>query len=427
MGRHLKSPIPGQYFDDLPVGSIMWWDESLYARTGDSRTSGTSTDNIISRSNCQSADPPMLVVGDTNPDTNNATFARSSTESYYSTYSWKFTQTGDTDCRVTLGDTFSTADLHGLTAGTTYFIEVALFFSSTSTIDPEKVYLTIQDYYGNWEQVKVYPRAVYNQWQILSVEKEIRAGATGISAGFYSGDTSTGYFYVGYVVGMNASNKGTMGDTSASFSSTAIISDIVYDQLTGKYGKVLARDGDTRITLDEDALLGEYVIYPKPSLPDKWVIIDGRTISDDSSPFNGITLKNWITDNRYFRTNSTSSLNGLNPFADGESADYVSSRLTQKAQAEAVASGTFNYVDDFGEDFDDKVTPTISNRTTLVPIIKIAAPGIIVTGPHIIEGNLTVTGDTSTFNEVHVNKDFYLGGSEFSIINHLVEGDDFFG
>ena len=188
--RHLSHVIQSQfYYDDLPIGTVLWWDESLMARTGDSRTSGTSTNNVVSRSDCQSSYAPTL-NGDTNAiATNNATFAQDSTVSYYSTYSYKFTQTGDTDSKVAFGDTFGDSYL---TFGNTYFFEVALYFPSTTTIDINKVSFVLKDYVSAWEEKAVHPREVYDQWQILSIEKQLRNSETKVSLELQSGDTGSG-------------------------------------------------------------------------------------------------------------------------------------------------------------------------------------------------------------------------------------------
>jgi parallel beta-helix repeat protein len=138
--------------------------------------------NFMDNSDCESTTPPMI-DGETSAQTSNASWARSSTEEYYNTYSYLLTiTTGGTDGYATQEDTDTgtTNDMHGLSVGYEYTYSAWVYVPSSGGPAAAEVTLEVGQYYSaawNWTTDAATGQ---DAWEKLSVNFTINAAATGI-------------------------------------------------------------------------------------------------------------------------------------------------------------------------------------------------------------------------------------------------------
>lgn len=111
-------------------------------------------------------------------------------------------------------------------------------------------------------------------------------------------------------------------DSSQNFTATVKAGMIVHNTTDDTFAYVSAIDDDSTLSLAADPgdgkgsgsdifVSGEnYIIYQTPSLPDGWLELNGQTISDSDSPYNGVTLPDVNGENKFLRANSNSTGTG---------------------------------------------------------------------------------------------------------------------
>ena len=111
-------------------------------------------------------------------------------------------------------------------------------------------------------------------------------------------------------------------DSGATFSTDGASFDmIVYNSTDDVFGVVSAVDSETSISLAADTKSGsavtdvfpdgneDYFVYATPKLPDGWLEVNGQTVSDADSPYNGQALPDLNGEsgtNRFLRGSTTS-------------------------------------------------------------------------------------------------------------------------
>jgi len=132
--------------------------------------------DMISHGDCESTDEPML-DSETVPYVLNTSAARSNEQSHTGTYSYKITMTSDSAGNYHLEDSDSSSDLHGLTAGKTYLVDMWVWLvSGAGEIAASEVSLRMND---SDSISQTSPRAVYGAWQRVSLCKRFADTATG--------------------------------------------------------------------------------------------------------------------------------------------------------------------------------------------------------------------------------------------------------
>ncbi|KKK92458.1 hypothetical protein LCGC14_2702730, partial [marine sediment metagenome] len=149
--------------------------------------------NLIDRANCESATSPMI-FGETVPVLSGVTWARSITEAYEGTYSWKIASTGAAG-RAELTDSIDTADMHGIIPGLTYTFSFWVFVPAGGMLGTEAG-LRIQDYVGGWNTTDQAGVNVYDGWQFITVTRPIPAAATGFTLRVLFGGAASEFYYV---------------------------------------------------------------------------------------------------------------------------------------------------------------------------------------------------------------------------------------
>lgn len=111
-----------------------------------------------------------------------ATWARSSTQVKGDTYSWVLTKTaaaGVNPGLVYLTDTVLTNDLHGLSAGATYYVSFWMY-SDVGTVTNATV--KIQEYYGGaWHDSLSFDPDVASTWELKESAITLNAGTTAVT------------------------------------------------------------------------------------------------------------------------------------------------------------------------------------------------------------------------------------------------------
>lgn len=117
-----------------------------------------------------------------------------------------------------------------------------------------------------------------------------------------------------------AADSGTTTSTSANhlvesgqnFLTTITVGMIVRNTTDSTFAYVTVVNSDTDLTLSSDIMTsGEaFTIYKVPYLSDSWAECNGQVLSDASSPFNGVTLPDMNTTQRFPRGSLTSGTTG---------------------------------------------------------------------------------------------------------------------
>ncbi|MDD5551464.1 MAG: hypothetical protein PHS34_09405 [Candidatus Omnitrophica bacterium] len=84
-------------------------------------------------------------------------------------------------------------------------------------------------------------------------------------------------------------------DSAATFISDGIAAGMIVRNDTDEtYSYVVSVDSETQLTINDDIVVsGEaYFIYATPHLPDGWVEMNGQTLSDPDSPYDGQVIPN---------------------------------------------------------------------------------------------------------------------------------------
>lgn len=143
--------------------------------------SNLSYDNgqLIDRGNCESTTSAMI-FGETVPTLSNALWARSDTQAYEGTYSWKFTKdvAAGTQAYVVLCDNENTNDMHGFIASKEYKFTVKIYIP-LGTILGSEIELWIYDYDSvvGWLRTRQAAANTYDEWQEVTVTRTIRSVA----------------------------------------------------------------------------------------------------------------------------------------------------------------------------------------------------------------------------------------------------------
>ena len=147
--------------------------------TLDSTPTGTYTvTEHVEYGNCEDANSPTLYNGVTGPL--DATWARSAVQVKGGTYSWVLTKTaagGVDPGRVYLSDNADTTDMHGLSAGATYYMSLWMF-SDVGTGANASV--TLREYYsGSWHDAQKFTVSAASTWELKSTLVTLNGSATG--------------------------------------------------------------------------------------------------------------------------------------------------------------------------------------------------------------------------------------------------------
>lgn len=136
--------------------------------------------NRMDRGDCESATSPM-VSGETVPILGYATWARDSAFAYAGSYSYKYIKTSNAGMvsYINLVDSENTTDMHGLLAGLLHTFPVQLYIPSVSGILGTEIRLQLYDYMTSWANTLAAASNLYDQWQLLTVARTLRATATG--------------------------------------------------------------------------------------------------------------------------------------------------------------------------------------------------------------------------------------------------------
>lgn len=98
-------------------------------------------------------------------------------------------------------------------------------------------------------------------------------------------------------------------DSSATFSTDGVAAgDIVWNTTDDVPATVVSVDSETQITLDYDAFPDgneNYDIYDEPDVQPGWIEMDGSTINEPNSPFDGMTITDVIGEERFIRARQT--------------------------------------------------------------------------------------------------------------------------
>jgi len=116
-------------------------------------------------------------------------------------------------------------------------------------------------------------------------------------------------------------------ETGQNFETTCSVNMIINNTTDDTWAYITAVDSDTTLSISSDIMASgeEYTIYTTPTLPDGWVECDGSTLSDSDSPYNGATLPDLNSTQRFLRGSDTSGTTGGSDththqqYIDGES------------------------------------------------------------------------------------------------------------
>jgi len=151
-------------------------DDHDYDSRGRAEISGELSRRIeeVEYGDCESTNSPTLDGGYTN--LSGASWERTTDQVYNDSYSWVMTKISGAQSFVTLADSESTTDLHGIIPGKIYQIRVAIY---TTVVTPSNCYFRIYEYYSSsWHATDLHPSAS-DTWQILSTDHTINASTTG--------------------------------------------------------------------------------------------------------------------------------------------------------------------------------------------------------------------------------------------------------
>lgn len=147
---------------------------------------------LMEHGSCEHATLEPMITGESVPVLSNATFARSSTEAYKGTYSYKHTITtgGASDANVYLVDSTATNDLHGMLAGVEYTFSAWVYVPTTGGPSAlAEVFMFIDDHDGaTGESTQSGVPVSFDTWQELTVTRTLRGGATGAQIRFVIDD-----------------------------------------------------------------------------------------------------------------------------------------------------------------------------------------------------------------------------------------------
>lgn len=136
------------------------------------------------------------------PIKTNCTWERSADFFYEGNYAYKFTKTNavGTSADVTIEDKRETVtnDMHELIAGHEYRFRAFIYIPAASGVLGSEINLEIGDYASGWQYTNQAATNVYDEWQLVSVTRTIRATATGTTIKIKAASTAAinEYFYV---------------------------------------------------------------------------------------------------------------------------------------------------------------------------------------------------------------------------------------
>jgi hypothetical protein len=131
---------------------------------------------IVNYGGCEATASPT--IDGTAASVVQCSWARSTDQAYQGTYSYKFTHTGSSaKSYAYLQDGTATNDLHGLSVGVEYTLEM---WVKLTTIPYAEFAISIADYQSSWAAT-AQATVSDTDWQKVSVSRTIRASATGIS------------------------------------------------------------------------------------------------------------------------------------------------------------------------------------------------------------------------------------------------------
>lgn len=193
-GTQLKIELVGSqventalYLDDISfIGPIYETEEIVSINDHNTLTTsaaatgvGTPTDHI-ENGDCESTNSPTLDGGTSGLA--DGTWARSTTQKKGGLYSWVLTKTaaaGVNPAIVYLTDNTNTADMHGLTAGTTYLFSLWGFTDAAALVSST---VKFQEYYGGaWNDSVTFTCSAASTWESLSQSVTLNAGTTGVT------------------------------------------------------------------------------------------------------------------------------------------------------------------------------------------------------------------------------------------------------
>ncbi len=174
-----RRPEPTPYFYHEPA-RLGIKGNPLTLWTAGKTTFTEVTSDMIDRGDCESATPPMI-TGETVPLLSNATWARDNAFAHGGTFGYKFTKTvaAGTYGRVFITDSIDTADLHGLTIGLKIVVSIWIYIPAASGILGSEITFDVGDYQGAWAATTATAANIYDDWQLVQVERTVRGAATG--------------------------------------------------------------------------------------------------------------------------------------------------------------------------------------------------------------------------------------------------------
>jgi hypothetical protein len=162
----------------------------------------TLTTNKIDRGDCENATAPMF-AGETAPLTVQCTWARSNTQKYAGTNSFKYTDTsGAMAGYASLTSSMSATNMHGLTAGKIYRFSMQMFIPSAGMLASDIMVTFYQSINGvSWDvgggtdtdmgwTISKQPAAVYDAWQEIQFIAGLSPSATGVGFTIAVGSTA---------------------------------------------------------------------------------------------------------------------------------------------------------------------------------------------------------------------------------------------
>jgi hypothetical protein len=101
-------------------------------------------------------------------------------------------------------------------------------------------------------------------------------------------------------------------ESGQNFLTTITVGMIVRNTTDATYAYVTAVNSNTDLTISSDIMVsGEaYTIYKTPYLPDGWAECNGQSLSDASSPYNGVTLPDLNVTKSFLRGSASSGTTG---------------------------------------------------------------------------------------------------------------------
>ncbi|MDD5547158.1 MAG: right-handed parallel beta-helix repeat-containing protein [Candidatus Omnitrophica bacterium] len=157
------------------------------------------TTNKISNGDCETTDEPML-NNESVPYSGSCAWARTSSAAYSGTYAYKFTAQ-DLFPYVWFQDNVDLDDMHGLSPGKSYLLDMMVWWPSGQDMDVDVLQIYFSYYASAMSYViaTTYAKPIYNQWQRIRTMINVGDDATGIYLGLVPTGSYCGsgeYIYV---------------------------------------------------------------------------------------------------------------------------------------------------------------------------------------------------------------------------------------